>query len=229
MLQIMRGKDFSLSVYPVTNDEYAALLSKCLALPPAKGNYIINDYIENVLLTVLDFQMQTVAVERAASHYLKYRHDAIRTHQDLKKSIASHPDTKEGNLDLAQYLWGYNLWTRAEMLRRLLAYFETLPVPVTTQDQLRTWAYQTEFKDFKGKVKGMGYAIFKWLVMRQGVETIKPDVWVHRFVKEAIGRSVTDEVAVAMLEQIAKQIDRKAYELDWQIWEYQRSLPSATA
>lgn len=223
----MCQKDAPSSNCPLTNDEFSTLLSKCLSLPPAKGIYLIDDYVENVLLTVLDFMMRTTAVERAAGHYLKYRRDAIRTHEDLKNLLASHSDTKEGNLQVAQHLWGYNLWTRVEMLRRLLAYFETLPVPVTTQHQLRTWAYQTDFKDFRGKVNGMGYAIFKWLVMRQGVETIKPDVWVHRFVKNAIGRSVTDEVAVAMLEKVAKQIGRKAYELDWQIWEYQRGLPSA--
>jgi len=194
-------------------------------LPPAKGNYLINDYVENLLLTVLDFQMRTTTVEHAAGYYLKHRRDAIRTHQDLKQLLEKYSDTKEGNRQVAQYLWGYNLWSRVELLRRLLAYFETNGI--TTQDELKAWAAKTEFKDFQGKVKGMAFAIFKWLVMRLGVETIKPDLWVHRFTRGAIGRSVSDQTAVVVLEQAAKELGIKAYELDWRIWEYQRSQPQS--
>jgi hypothetical protein len=52
----------------VTETEFLAIVAKCRTLPPAKGNYLIDDYIENLLLTVLDFQMRTIAVERAAQH-----------------------------------------------------------------------------------------------------------------------------------------------------------------
>ena len=100
---------------------------------------------------------------------------------------------------------------------------------VTTQEQLKAWAERTKFADFQGKVKGMGFAIFNWLVMRQGVETIKPDVWVHRFIKETIGHSLSDQAAVAVLEQIAPRIGLKAYELDWRIWESQRSQSPAAS
>lgn len=210
----------------ITASEFQAILARCRSLPPAQGNYLIHDYVENLLLTVLDFQMHTTAVERAARYFIKHRKETIRTHQDLKQLLDNHPNTKEGNLQLAQHLWGYNLWSRVELLRRLVAYFDANGV--TTQDELKAWAAKTEFKDFQGKVKGMGFAIFKWLVMRQGVETIKPDLWIHRFVRDAIGRSVSDQTAVVVLEQAAKELDIKAYELDWRIWEYQRSQPRST-
>ncbi|MDQ2687802.1 MAG: hypothetical protein M3Y28_08050 [Armatimonadota bacterium] len=207
----------------VTSSEYEEIVARCQNLPKAKGNYIINDYVENVLLTVLDFQMRTTTVERAANYYQKNVKQTVNTHQELKQLLAGQPDTKAGNQEIAQYLWGYRLWTRVALLRRLLHYLES--ENVTTQEQLKTWANKTTFADFQGKVKGAGFAIFKWLIMRQGVETIKPDVWVHRFIAQAISRSVSNETAVVVLEQAAKNLDIPAYELDWRIWEYQRDLP----
>lgn len=213
------------TISEVSDAEFATIVAECRTLPPAAGNYLIHDYIENLLLTVLDFQMHTRAVERAAQHYLKHRRDAVRTHEDLQELLASYPDTKDGNIQVAQYLWGYNLWTRVELLRRLVAYFEENGV--TTQDGLAEWAAQTDFKSFEGKVKGAGLAIFSWLVMRQGVETVKPDLWVHRFIRVSIGRTVSDRAAVSVLQKAASELGLRAYELDWRIWEHQRSLPSS--
>ena len=207
----------------ITDEEFIYVVVACRALPAAKGNYLIDDYIENLLLTVVDYMMRTTAVERAMQHYQKHRRDSIRTHQHLTQLLAQHPDTKEGNTQIAQYLWGYNLWTRVELLRRLVAYFDLCGV--MSQQDLQTWAAQTEFKQFEGKVKGAGFAIFKWLTMRQGVETIKPDIWVHRFLRGAIGRSVNDTTAVHVLERAAQEIGLLAYKLDWAVWEHQRSLP----
>jgi len=69
----------------------------------------------------------------------------------------------------------------------------------------------------------MGFAIYQWLIMRQGIETIKPDVHVTRFVESIICRSgIADEELVATLEKVAKQLGLKAYKLDWRIWEYQQ-------
>ena len=211
--------DASSSISPVSTaqEDQAILLAKCQALSPAQGNYLLNDYVENLLLTVVDFMLKTQVVQKAQAHYLEFEKNNIRTHQDLKQLLAVYPNTQEGNTQLAQKLWGYNLWTRAEMLRRLVAYFKL--VGVTNQEQLASWAANTQFEDFVGKVKGAGYAIFQWLVMRQGVETIKPDVHVLRFVNEALGHPVTPEIAVSSLEQVAKDMGIKAYELDWRIWE----------
>lgn len=57
--------------------------------------------------------------------------------------------------------------TRAHQLRDLAAYFRE--VGVVDQDSLRRWAEQSQFRlDFEGKVKGLGIAVYHWLVMRQG-------------------------------------------------------------
>jgi hypothetical protein len=175
----------------------------------------------NLQETVLDYMMITKAVVRALQHYRDHRWDEIRTLDDLADVFARFPDDKEGNLTLAQYLWGYNMWTRAHQLRDLASFFRS--IGVTDQEALKAWAAQAEFeRDFEGKVYGLGIAVFQWLVMRQGVETVKPDVHVHRFVTNALGRSVSDAEAIALVEAAAAELGIKAYELDWRIWEASR-------
>jgi hypothetical protein len=175
-------------------------------------------------MTVLDFQMHGTTVKRAIAYYQQHIQKDIADFTALKNLLAEYPDTREANLQIAQYLWGYKHWKRVELLRRFVVYFEAQGV--TTQEQLKKWAAETDFeRDFKGNIKGAGLAIFQWLVMRQGVETVKPDVWIHRFIEEVLGYSVNDETAVEALENVAQEIGIKAYELDWSIWEHQRGSP----
>jgi len=144
---------------------------------------------------------------------------------DLQNLLANFPDDKEGNTRVAEYLWGYKLWTRVGLLRRLLKYLGERGI--TTQEKLKEWAFQSDYdRDMAGKVKGVGFGIYKWLVMRQGVETIKPDIWVHRFVKQALGRDMGDRETVNVLEAAAKEMGMKAYELDWRIWESRDNIVS---
>ena len=205
----------------ITAQEYNLILQKCKEIPPARGMYLINDYIENLMLTVLDFQMHNVAVYRAVKHYRDNRFNEIRTINDLKRFLSKYADDEEDNTTAAQYLWGNRYWTRVSLLRKLIAYLES--IGVTSQETLRRWAEKSNFeRDFKGKILGMGYAIYQWLVMRQGIETIKPDTHLINFLKSIIHHSFTEKELVAVLERVAKELGLKAYELDWKIWEYQR-------
>lgn len=205
----------------ITNSEFNTIVNTCRSLPQARGNYLVNDYIENLLLTVLDFRLHETIIHRAMEYYRHNTYSTVRSHEDLRSLLAKQPDTKAGNEQIAKYLWGYRYSDRVQLLRRLLEYFEQRGV--IDQDTLHKWAFEADFKcDFEGKVKGAGLAIFKWLVMRQGVETIKPDIWVHRFIHDTIGRYVSDTVAVTTLEKAAGVLKIRAYELDWRIWEYQR-------
>lgn len=173
-----------------------------------------------LLETVIDYQMQTTAVRRAIEHFVQQRATEIRTMDDLRACLGRYPDTDEGNVDLALYLWGYRLWTRASQLRGLEGYFDDLGV--STIEGLREWARSSTFEDFQGKVKVLEPAVYKWLVMRLGVETVKPDVHVLRFVGRAAGRPVTESQAVNGLEIAAQRLGIKANLLDWSIWESER-------
>lgn len=199
-------------------DDLEKLVAACSDIPPAHENYLVDDFVENMLLTVLDFNMHTTAVRRAHAHFKAQRQVAIRTFDDLRSVLQQFRDDQEGNTRLAQHLWNYKLWTRAGMLRRLMEYFDS--IGVNSQDRLREWAATSTFeRDFRGRVRGLGYAVYKWLIMRQGVETVKPDVHIRRFVESTIGRPMSDEDTVFALEQVAISTGIKAYELDWRIWE----------
>ena len=205
----------------ITDAEYQAILDRCRQIPPAKGDYREGDFVQNLFLTVVDFMLQGAVVENAVRHYRSNCFNDVRTIEDLTRLFERFPDDQAGNTALAQYLWGYNLWSRAELLRRLVAFFES--IGVTDQEHLRAWAANSKFdRDFKGRVKGLGYAVYNWLVMRQGVETVKPDVHLHRFVESIVQHPVSDEELVTALERAATDLNVKAYELDWRIWERQR-------
>jgi hypothetical protein len=173
---------------PITDFEYQILVDKCKKLPPSMSKTVINDYVENLLYTVLDFMRRGVVVEKAVIHYRRNvrEQDSIQDHESLKHFLARYPNDREGNRQAAQYLWGNNFWDRIELLRRFIQYFEGQGI--TNQVELEKWAEQADFeRDFEGKVFGAGRAIFQWLIMRVGVETIKPDVRIHSFIKETIG------------------------------------------
>lgn len=205
----------------INEDEFGRIVDRCRDLPKPEGYYIENDYICNLFLTVLDFQMAGTTVSRAMSHYRENRWDEVRDFESLRQLLSEYPDDEQGNTVIAQFLWGYRYWNGVSLLRRLISFFQS--IDVISQDALRHWSRTRDYeKDFKGKVPGMGYAIYKWLVMRQGVETVKPDVHVRRFVESVISRRLKDQELVAVLEEVAARLDLKAYELDWRIWEYQR-------
>ncbi|HDS84608.1 MAG TPA: hypothetical protein ENN97_05360 [Phycisphaerales bacterium] len=205
-----------------TQEDFESVLQKCRAIRPAQNNYLENDFIINLFCTVLDFQMSSVTVVRALNFYRNNRWNDIRTLEQLKNILNRFEDSKEGNIAAAQYLWNYKLWTRVGMLRQLIVFFEARGV--VDQPSLKRWASNSSFKtDFEGKIKGLGYAVYNWLVMRQGIETVKPDVHLRRFVQNIVGHDFTDTELVDILEKVARTMNKKAYELDWSIWEYQRT------
>jgi hypothetical protein len=199
------------------------VIGACRSLPPAEGDYLIDDFVSNLLLTVTDFQMHTTAVVRAYEYFKENSWNELRTFDDVQALLSRYPDTREGNTALAQHIWGYKLWTRAAMLRGLVAYFGE--IGVVDQQGLKAWAERATFKkDFEGKVRGLGYAVFNWLVMRQGIETVKPDVHVRRFVEAATGETgLADAEVVSLVAEAARHLGLKAYELDWAIWEASRN------
>ena len=220
-LRGLRTGDGNAVSHTLSAEAIEHLVERCRALAPATGVYLEDDFITNLMATVIDFQMHSTAVVRAIEHYKAKRGDEVRTMDDLENLLSHFPDDQQGNTALAQYLWGYNLWTRAHLLRGLADMFRNQGV--VDQPGLRDWATRSDFKrDFEGRVKGLGYAVYKWLVMRQGVETVKPDVHVRRFVEAAVGMPLTDAQVVEAVEEAARQLGLPASALDWAIWESAR-------
>jgi hypothetical protein len=206
----------------ITDDDVSRVAEAATRLSRVSGGYVESDFVTNLFETVLDFMMRTDSVTRAIEYYRGTLFDEIRTRDDLDQVMARFADDKEGNLGLAQFLWNNRHWTRAGLLRRLVEFFDS--IGVRDQDALRDWAARAEFtRDFQGRIKGLGEAVFQALVMRQGVDTVKPDVHVHRFVESAIGRRLSDAETVQVVSAAARRLGWKAAELDWSIWEHGRA------
>jgi len=204
--------------------ELAALVSRCRAVPLTEYEYVATDFVVALLETVMDYQNARTTVQRAGTYFADNRWDEIRTLGDLERVLARFPADRAGNDEMAQYLWGYHHWRRAQELRGLVAYFRERNV--TDLGALRAWAVASTADEFVGRIKGLGTAVYHGLVMRLGVETVKPDVHILRFVSDAIGRPVNELEAVQALEQAARRLGLSPRTLDWSIWEYQRSLRS---
>jgi hypothetical protein len=208
----------------LSSQEVQRLRSACSQLP--KGpDYRDEDYVSNLLTTVLDFQLRVETVNAAIKHYEETHWDEIRNHVALKEFIAHFPDTKEGNIALANSLWSNNCWTRAKFLRQLVEYLESKHV--CDKHSLRKWIEKADFnRDVRGRVRtqhhSIGVAIFEWLRLRVGIDTVKPDLHVRRFVEQAIGRRPSDEEVVEGLISIATALGRECYELDAAIWHKMR-------
>jgi hypothetical protein len=214
----------------VSEDDVEKLASAARLLPPNTSDYLEEDFVMNLLETVLDYMLQTEVVVTALERFRENRWHEVRTLYDLEQVTARFPEDQAGNTALAQHLWGYNLWTRAQQLRDLVRYFRS--IGVVDQERLRQRALTSTFKThFEGRVKGLGPAVYQWLVMRQGVDTVKPDVHVRRFAEAAIGRKLNDLDVIELTTRAAAHIGIKAFELDWRIWEASRgsALPYPNA
>jgi hypothetical protein len=175
----------------------------------------------NVLVTVLDIRMHSTALDGSIQHYREHRWNEIRKLDDLDEVLSRTPDTKRGNTRVAQYLWGNNHWVRVGWLRGFVPFLAENDL--RTLEDLRRWARRDDFVgDFKGRVKNLGIATYKSLVMRLGVDTVKPDVHLHTFVRDVVGHRVTDDELVRVVEETARRLRMSPRQLDASLWEYQR-------
>ena len=196
-------------------------------LAPAASVTIEEDFVMNLLETVLDYQMHTTTVVRALEFFRANRWIDVRTLDDLDATLSSFADDRPGNEALAGYLWGNRHWRRAHELRGLARYFRS--IGVVDQPTLKEWAHRSEFRrDFEGRVKGLGRAVYQALLMRQGVDTVKPDVHVRRFAEAAVGRRLSDADVVEVVTRAARELEIEACELDWRIWEASRGATAAS-
>ena len=53
----------------VSPTEYRAILAACRQLPPPRDNYHANDFVSNLIQTVLDYQLRSDIVTRAYDHF----------------------------------------------------------------------------------------------------------------------------------------------------------------
>lgn len=207
----------------LTTQDKTRVLIACVELPTVYRISNDPDYIGEILVTVLDFYLQSEVVIKAMHYFrenVQNQYD-VHSHDRLTELLGSYPDTLDGNTQASLFLWNNRHWKRARLLRGLLSYFSS--IGITDQAQLHAWAKQAEFdRDFAGKVSGLGLAVFQWLLIRCGVQTVKPDVWVFRFVQRVLGHKLSNRVTVALFNELAPLIGTSMSKIDAAIWTFER-------
>jgi len=221
----------------VTHEEFQLLLIATADLPFIHQARVETDYMLDVMETVLNLHIQEPVVINALHHF-QNRHQqhspvsgiespCIETHQQLENALSGFPDTEDGNKAASQYLWANNHWTRLAMLRQLLAFLTSSSI--TDQATLHAWAKQAEFeRDFKGKVKGLGIAVFHWLLIRCGVPSVKPDIWVINFAHRVTGKRISEKKLVKAFAEIAPLIGESQQTIDLTIWHFEKLAMATT-
>jgi len=212
----------------LTPEQFHKLLTATADLPFIPAQREFGDYMTDVLLTVLDFHMQGPVVGDALDYFrehVQFQH--VVTHQDLKDVLNRFPDTEEGNKQASRFLWNNQHWMRAALLRQFLLFLDASNV--SDQPSLHAWAKQAQFVlDFKGKVKGLGIAVFHWLILRCGVETIKPDVWVINFGQRVVGQRISEEKLIKAFTDIAPLVGESLPTIDGTIWHFEKNAMGTT-
>lgn len=218
--EIERGISGSGYRFPVISDQDVEQLKSCAeSLPMDRRHDVYDNYVENLFLAVLDLMMKVATVNKALAYYRTNRREDVHDLPTLTMAMERFPDDKEGNTELAQYLWGNNHWTRASTLRRLADYFES--IGVIDQVTLVAWAKSADFKrDFEGRVKGLGFAVYQWILMRCEVDTVKPDTHTRGYAEACLGRPLSDSDVVDVIVRTAAKLGIPARSLDVAIWEY---------
>ena len=200
-------------------EDFSALANAVADLPFVKPNRAPSDYMLDLMETVINFHVRVEVVVSSLSYFRDHVQQLhqIYTHDDLKAVLARFPDDEAGNKDASQFLWGNFMWTRIALLRKLMAFFES--VGVTDQASLHAWAARSTFeRDFKDRVKGLGIAVFHWLQIRCHVDSVKPDVHVLNFGKRVIGRRLSEKVLVDAISQIAPLVNQSMATVDVTVW-----------
>lgn len=208
----------------LTPHDKTRILIACVELPVVQGPPMhAVDYMRDLMVTVLDFYMQVDAAEASLSYFRDHvqSQNNIHTHERLCEIVFGFPDDREGDSQASHFFWNNNHWKRARLLRRLLTFLTS--IGVSDQASLHAWARQASFeRDFQGKVHGLGLAVFQWLIIRCGVETVKPDIWVYRFAQRILGRKISDRVIVALFNELAPLVGTSMSQIDSTIWGYER-------
>ena len=153
----------------------------------------------------------------------------------VERFIEKHPSTASlGDLldlmgqadsagDFVRLELDYDHDDRAEALHQVLAklYIEQRKrLGTTEEERLVAWATSVQPADHKQwAIPHFALAGFQYLRMLFGANTTKPDVHVMRFVRDRLGRDVSDIEALRLLEAAATEAQLDLRTLDTAIWE----------
>jgi hypothetical protein len=146
-------------------------------------------------------------------------HPKITTLEGLLKLIQSYPTPLDFSVKELNYRDERRAATLVGVLKALLQAQKAFKHSEETS-RLKAWAHSVKPTDYaEFGVRGFGLSGFQYLRMLFGVQTVKPDVHICRFVSDAVGRRVGDEEALVLMEAAGEELDWPLSRLDYAIWD----------
>ena len=160
-------------------------------------------------------------------------HPEARTCEDLRAVMATHSSPAAFVASELQM----NSPRKAEMIVGVVEYLldaQSKFTASTEDDRLMEWAKSARPTEYLlMDVPNFKLAGFQYLRMHFGADTVKPDVYILRYVETALDRAIEGKPhrevqAVYALERASELLGRKARSVDASIWESatDQSLPS---
>jgi hypothetical protein len=84
----------------VSEEDIGKLAAAARVLPPNMNVYLEEDFVMNLLETVLDYMLQTEVVVRALERFRESRWNELRTLDDRERVMARFPDDRSGSRKL---------------------------------------------------------------------------------------------------------------------------------
>lgn len=178
------------------------------AMPPAA----------KIIDCVLSLRMNyTQVVVRRVELFVR-DHPEVRSCAGLAELIRQHPSPAAFSasvLNMKHATKGAAILAVADHLVGEQVRFEG-----TEEERLTQWARSARPGDFIAFVApGFGIAGFQYLRMLFGADTIKPDVHILRYLRDAIGHPIAEGPAVYLIERVAALMVVSARGIDKAIWE----------
>lgn len=147
------------------------------------------------------------------------RHPEITSVRGLRGLIGSYPTPLV--FSIAEL--NYRDERRAATLVGVAEYLikaQTAFSGATEAERLLQWAMSVKPSDYlTAGVSGFGLSGFQYLRILLGGQTVKPDIYIRRFVSSALGREVGDVEALALLEAAGQRLGWPLADLDYAIWD----------
>jgi hypothetical protein len=138
---------------------------------------------------------------------------------ELAEMISNYPCAADFVEDQLQYRHA----DRARVLKEVVGFVGGVVgrnPDVEEADSLKRWAANASPKDVGAlKISGFGISGFQYLRILFGAQTTKPDIWIIRFVSDAVGYPVSAIAAVGLLEAASRKLGVSASDVDATIWE----------
>lgn len=176
-------------------------------------------YYENPCLVILDAVMsrsrvyETTVVPRL--NYFKTNYPEVNTLDILIKTI-----DKVGTENFAPKYLDYQFSDIGKVILDTAMVFNINKNGIDDLEGMRLFASSPNFyKEITG-VKGIGIATARYLAILLKIDTVKPDVHILRFINQSIGRKVSEQKAVDLLTQAAKEMGESVARIDNSIWQF---------